>query len=129
MKEINFNSLKSDDKEGALNEVRLLASIKSQYIVQYMDAFIDEKSKYLCIIMEFAEKGDLNSLIKYHKEKRTEIPEEKIWNVIRCVVKGLRDLHNLKILHRDIKSANLFVSADDTVKIGDMNVSKLQKQG
>lgn len=42
-----------------------------------MDAFIDDKSKYLCIIMEFAEKGDLNSLIKTYKEKKTEIPEEK----------------------------------------------------
>lgn len=94
-----------------------------------MDAFIDDKTKQLCIIMEFAEKGDLNSLIKAHRDKRTEIPEEKIWNVIKCSVKGLRDLHNLKIMHRDIKSANLFVTANDVVKIGDMNVSKLQKQG
>lgn len=43
--------------------------------------------------------------------------------------KGAKRLHNLKIMHRDIKSANLFVTANDVVKIGDMNVSKLQKQG
>jgi NIMA (never in mitosis gene a)-related kinase len=44
-------------------------------------------------------------------------------------VRGLRDLHQLKIIHRDIKSANLFVTTDGTVKIGDLNVSKLQKVG
>lgn len=58
-----------------------------------------------------------------------EFPEEEIWNIIICVSKGLRDLHNLKIIHRDIKSANLFVNKDKKIKIGDMNVSKLQEIG
>jgi len=35
----------------------------------------------------------------------------------------------MKIIHRDIKSANLFVNHDRAIKIGDMNVSKLQTIG
>jgi NIMA (never in mitosis gene a)-related kinase len=44
-------------------------------------------------------------------------------------VKGLKVLHDMKIFHRDIKSANVFLHKDKTVKLGDMNVSKLAKNG
>lgn len=38
---------------------------------------------------------------------------------------GLKAIHDLKIMHRDIKSANIFLSKDGTAKLGDMNVSKV----
>ncbi len=38
---------------------------------------------------------------------------------------GLRAVHELQIMHRDLKSANIFLSACGHVKIGDMNVSKV----
>ena len=44
--------------------------------------------------------------------------------------RGLKALHSLKILHRDMKSANVFLSNDKYVaKIGDLNVSKVAKKG
>jgi NIMA (never in mitosis gene a)-related kinase len=42
-------------------------------------------------------------------------------------VKGLKVLHDLKILHRDMKSANVFLYKDGTAKLGDLNVSKVAK--
>lgn len=42
---------------------------------------------------------------------------------------GIKALHDLKVLHRDLKSANVFLFKDGTAKIGDMNVSKIAKQG
>lgn len=46
------------------------------------------------------------------------------------MVRGLKALHSLKILHRDIKSANIFLSDEKlTAKLGDMNVSKVAKKG
>ena len=41
---------------------------------------------------------------------------------------GLKALHDRSILHRDIKSANIFMYSDGTVKIGDLNVSKIMKE-
>jgi len=79
--------------------------------------------------MEFCEKGDLASELKQYNLKRKNMPEERVWEVVKCVCKGLRDLHNLKVFHRDIKCANLFVDNNSLVKIGDLNVSKLQKSG
>ena len=63
MKCVPFGILTSKDKESALNEVRLLASINIPYVIKYEGAFYDEKTKKLCIIMEFANGGDLNDKI------------------------------------------------------------------
>lgn len=41
---------------------------------------------------------------------------------------GLKALHDRSILHRDIKSANIFMYSDGTVKLGDLNVSKIMKE-
>jgi len=59
-----MNLLSKKEKENALNEVRILASIDSPYIIQYKEAFFDEDSNCLCVIMEFAESGDLLKKIK-----------------------------------------------------------------
>ena len=55
--------------------------------------------------------------------------EKHIWKVVIQVVRGLQALHELKILHRDMKSANIFLYKDQTAKLGDLNVSKLAKNG
>lgn len=55
--------------------------------------------------------------------------EKHIWQILIQVVKGLKSLHDLKILHRDMKSANIFVYKDGSAKLGDLNVSKVAKKG
>ena len=45
------------------------------------------------------------------------------------MVRGLNSLHELSIVHRDIKSANLFMNKSGLLKLGDMNVSKVAKRG
>ncbi len=44
------------------------------------------------------------------------------------MTKGLKSLHDKKILHRDLKCANIFITADGTYKLGDLNVSKVLKK-
>lgn len=56
------------------------------------------------------------------------MPEEEIINIFIQIVKGLKALHDMKIYHRDLKSANVFMNSDGTVKLGDMNVSKVAKK-
>jgi len=55
--------------------------------------------------------------------------EQFIWSVFIQLIKGLKALHDLNILHRDLKSANVFLNTDGSVKLGDMNVSKVAKNG
>ena len=53
-------SLNDKDKQNALNEIRLLASVSHPNIIQYKESFIDSSSQSLCLVMEYADGGDLN---------------------------------------------------------------------
>jgi len=52
------------------------------------------------------------------------IPEPEIWTVLEHTAKGLSHLHSSGILHRDLKTANVFETAAGVFKIADFNVSK-----
>jgi NIMA (never in mitosis gene a)-related kinase len=75
--------------------------------------------------MEFADDGDVYQRITESQEQKVYLKEKMIWKVIIQVVKGLKALHEMKILHRDMKSANIFLHKDGTAKLGDLNVSKV----
>jgi NIMA (never in mitosis gene a)-related kinase len=60
--------------------------------------------------MEYAKGGDLMKLINNHIKIHSRIPEEDIWKAVIDILKGLKSLHDKKILHRDLKSANIFIS-------------------
>ena len=129
LKKVKLLNLSDKEKENALNEVRILASINSNYVVSYKEAFFDEKDRTLCIVMEFADNGDLYQKIVEHKKKAMFFEESEIWRIFIQLVRGLKALHDLKILHRDLKSANVFLYANGDAKIGDLNVSKVTRAG
>jgi NIMA (never in mitosis gene a)-related kinase len=79
--------------------------------------------------MEFAAGGDLMKLINQNLKARTRIKEAEIWKALVDITRGLKSLHDKKILHRDLKAANIFVSLDGRYKLGDLNVSKVLKKG
>ena len=127
MKKVKMNALSEKEKQNALNEVRILASISSPYIIGYKEAFFDDSSMTLCIIMEFAAGGDILGKITQHQKNRTAFKEKEIWAAFLQMLKGLKVLHDNKILHRDLKCANVFLTSDGTAKLGDLNVSKIAK--
>jgi NIMA (never in mitosis gene a)-related kinase len=129
MKKVFLNKLKTKEKDNALNEIRILASIYHPNIISYKEAFYDNNQLALCIIMEFADKGDLEKRIGECIHKKAYLSENEIMTMFIQVVQGLKVLHDNKILHRDIKTANIFLFVDGVVKIGDLNVSKVLKNG
>ena len=77
--------------------------------------------------MEYADDGDVFQKIVMHQKNSTNFDEEYIWRIFISVVKGLKALHDLNIMHRDLKSANVFLNTDGSWKLGDLNVSKVAK--
>lgn len=75
--------------------------------------------------MEYADNGDLLAEINSKKKKDEHYKEEDIWSIFYQICAGLNELHKLKIIHRDLKSANVFLMKNKEVKLGDMNVSKV----
>ena len=129
LKKVKLKGLTDKEKQNALNEVRILASVKSPFVISYKEAFIEEETETLCIVMEYADKGDLYQKIVHLKKVGCLIDEIDAWKIFIQMTRGLKSLHDLKILHRDLKSANIFLFSDGTAKIGDLNVSKVARRG
>lgn len=89
LKKIKMGNLSDKEKENSLNEVRILASIDHPYIISYKEAFIDDTTSSLCIVMEYADDGDLFQKIMKHQEDGTLFNEAYIFDVFIQVVKGL----------------------------------------
>ena len=129
LKKVKLSKLSEKEKSNALNEVRILASVKSNFVISYKEAFFDERESCLGIVMEYADKGDLYQKITENKKTALLFEEIDIWRILIQCIKGLKSLHDLKILHRDMKSANVFLFSDGSAKLGDLNVSKVARKG
>eukprot|EP00931_Biecheleriopsis_adriatica_P060419 TRINITY_DN36288_c0_g1_i1.p1 TRINITY_DN36288_c0_g1~~TRINITY_DN36288_c0_g1_i1.p1 ORF type:complete len:511 (-),score=84.84 TRINITY_DN36288_c0_g1_i1:168-1700(-) len=132
LKKVKLPSLSDKEKQNALNEVRLLASVIHENVVAYKEAFWDDKTRCLCIVQECADAGDLLQQINRCKQERTYLREADVWRYLDGMCQGLKALHDLRILHRDMKCANVFLSQgkDGVIaKLGDFNVSKVAKRG
>ena len=129
LKKVKLDNLKEKNILNSLNEVRILASVKSNYVISYKEAFHDENENTLIIVMEYADNGDLYNLIKKYKKNHKYLEESEIWKIFIQLIKGLKSLHDLNILHRDLKSANVFLFNNGLAKLGDLNVAKVAKKG
>jgi len=93
----------------------------------YCDAFVERDNLY--IVMEFAEHGDIYRQIKKFKTANKYIKEDTIWSYAIQVALGLDNLHSRRILHRDIKPKNIFLTSKHHVRLGDLGCAKLMKTG
>ena len=129
MKTSKIGNLSLKGKESALNEIRILYSLDNPNIISYIDSFFDEESKTLNTIMEYAENGDLSKKILSLKKKKYHFTENQIWKFIIQILLGMNYLHENNIIHRDLKSANIFITKNGILKIGDLNISKFSLNG
>ncbi len=87
-----------------------------------------KRFKGCSIVMEYADGGDIFQMIKEAQKNNKLIDEDDIWKIFIQTTRGLKTLHDMKIIHRDLKCANIFLMADKSAKLGDLNVSKVMKQ-
>ena len=75
--------------------------------------------------MEYCQEGDLSYHIKRKKLKKEYFPENLIVHWFLQIVFSLKYIHENKIIHRDIKTSNIFLTSNGTIKIGDFGISKV----
>uniref|UniRef100_A0A9L0TR02 non-specific serine/threonine protein kinase n=1 Tax=Equus caballus TaxID=9796 RepID=A0A9L0TR02_HORSE len=121
IKEINISRMSNKEREESRREVAVLANMKHPNIVQYRESFEENGSLY--IVMDYCEGGDLFKRI--NAQKGVLFQEDQIldWFVQICL--ALKHVHDRKILHRDIKSQNIFLTKDGTIQLGDFGIARV----
>lgn len=80
MKKVKMGKLSRNEKQNALNEVRILASVNHPNVIGYKEAFFDDSTNHLCIVMEHADGGDILGQIKNKNAKKEHYAEGTIWH-------------------------------------------------
>lgn len=121
LKKINLKKASSRERRSAEQEAKLLSKLKHPNIVSYKDSF--EKDGYLYIAMQYCEGGDLYNKLK---EQRGALLEERQlveWFV--QIAMALQYMHERNILHRDLKTQNIFLTKSKIIKIGDLGIARV----
>ena len=130
---------KSDNKYYAIKEIEIIEDMKD--IIKYFEAEADFLSKFDCknivkyydsykdnnkfyIVMEYCEGQTLRALIDKNKKKNELIEEDILYNIIKQICLGIKEIHDKNIIHRDIKPENIFMNDNKDIKIGDFGISK-----
>ena len=101
-----------------IREITIHSSLNHNNIAKYYDSFFENDSLY--IVLQYCPKGDLYKFIQ--SQKGIPLNESKIWKIFLEICLGLEYLHSKSIIHKDLKSSNVFLTNDFTVKIGDFGV-------
>lgn len=78
IKEIDLNEMEESDQKAALTEAKVMEMLKHPNIVQFYDVYKTKKKK-LCIVMEYADGGDLNKIIKSKKKILKESGDTSVY--------------------------------------------------
>lgn len=104
-------------------EIKLLSKLKHPFIISMLSSFDSENA--VNIVMEYAENGDMHSYLKKMKSNGRKLVEDQIRKFAFQIFSGLHFIHSNNIIHRDIKTLNLFLDKNNDIKIGDFGISKL----
>ena len=122
IKEIIIKDDMKDKLEYIKKEADILSKFNCNNIVKYYDSYLDKDKFY--ILMEYCKGQNLKDFININIKNNNLIEEDILYNIIKQICIGLKEIHNKNIIHRDIKPENIFLNENNDIKIGDFGISK-----
>jgi len=121
LKRVRVAELSAAERARALAEARLLAALAHENIVRYVGSWEAPAEGLLLLEMEYASGGTLAQMLT---ATRRPLSEGVVVNLFSQVVAAVRHVHALGVLHRDLKTENIFLTEDRVVKVGDFGIAK-----
>ncbi|XP_013371043.1 PREDICTED: serine/threonine-protein kinase Nek4 isoform X2 [Chinchilla lanigera] len=121
IKKLNLRNTTSRERQAAEQEAQLLSQLKHPNIVTYKESW--EGDGLLYIVMGFCEGGDLYRKLK--EQKGQLLPERQVVEWFVQIAMALQYLHEKHILHRDLKTQNVFLTRTNIIKVGDLGIARV----
>lgn len=123
VKEIVIGHMKQKEQDAAKDEAKVLQKMNHSNITQYVESFVENSKLY--IVMEHADGGDLTAAITHRKTTGSRWAEDELMRIFVQICLALKHVHDQNILHRDLKSQNIFLTSKGIVKLGDFGIAKV----
>ncbi|KAL1266085.1 hypothetical protein QQF64_004112 [Cirrhinus molitorella] len=122
IKKLNLRTSSRRERRSAEQEAQLLSQLKHPNIVTYRESWEGEDCQ-LYIVMGFCEGGDLYHRLKLQKGEL--LPERQVVEWFVQIAMALQYLHEKHILHRDLKTQNIFLTKTNIIKVGDLGIARV----
>ncbi|XP_028404175.1 serine/threonine-protein kinase Nek1-like isoform X2 [Dendronephthya gigantea] len=123
IKEINISKMAAKERKESLQEVKLLSTMEHPNIVSFLESFQERGNLY--IVMDYCDGGDLYK--KINNRRGEYFTEDQVLDWFVQIASALKHVHDRKILHRDIKTQNIFLTRSGTIKLGDFGIARVLK--
>uniref|UniRef100_A0A4W5MFZ1 Serine/threonine-protein kinase Nek4 n=1 Tax=Hucho hucho TaxID=62062 RepID=A0A4W5MFZ1_9TELE len=122
IKKLNLTTSSKRERRAAEQEAQLLSRLRHPNIVTYRESWEGEDCQ-LYIAMGFCEGGDLYHRLK--QQKGELLPERQVVEWFVQIAMALQYLHEEHILHRDLKTQNIFLTKTNIIKVGDLGIARV----
>jgi NIMA (never in mitosis gene a)-related kinase len=130
IKQVDIANMSEEERRETVREGRILEVLNHPNIVRFREVYKTKKGK-LCIVMDYADGGDLQSKIKERAKQKDPSgrlnfwSEDELLNLFTQICLAMKHVHDKKILHRDLKSQNIFMTKRGLVKLGDFGIARV----
>ncbi|XP_038551669.1 serine/threonine-protein kinase Nek4 isoform X5 [Micropterus salmoides] len=122
IKKLNLTTSSKRERRAAEQEAQLLSQLRHPNIVTYRESWEGDDCQ-LYIVMGFCEGGDLYHRLK--QQKGELLPEKQVVEWFVQIAMALQYLHERNILHRDLKTQNIFLTKTNIIKVGDLGIARV----
>jgi len=123
MKQVRVERMDAKARDTAVREAVALRRVRHPNVVRFRQVFV--RSGWLCLVMDFADGGDLCAAVKERAKARVPFEESAVLECFAQVADAVAYVHMQKMVHRDIKSRNIFLCRTGKALLGDFGLVRL----
>ena len=123
IKKIQTKNMTTEEKQSTYREAKFLELLSHPNIVHFREIYKNSKNE-VCIVMDYADGGDMAKVIKEYKAQNVFMTEQRILHYFAQIALAIKHVHANKIIHRDLKSGNVFLTQNAIVKLGDFGIAR-----